>query len=402
MHTLTNEQIDDISLKLKKANINYSHLFDDLLDHVCCDIESNMQQNIDYKNACEKVFNKIGFNGLEEIQEATIFYVKLNLMIMKKIMNVLAIVGTGVLSAGLFFKFHHWPGAGVLYSLGFLVVLLGFFPTALLSIRKDLNTGFFSKRFLVYIIGFICLFITGLGILFINMHWPGGNKIAVISWILLLFVFFPMLFFQVKKSERNKGVNLVLSTFAFFFVAISIVSTYNGKTSSLLTIRYYELSNEIEFYKEQINSLKPGLSNHSDIQTLIKLSDRFEEQIGNYQQIILNDQLNIFSMSKRFLHTPIQFDYFEYFSPLKEELNTYANEAILKSKNPSLKLLISEKFNTDKLDQDKFGHMTWEKRNFSSANENVTTMTSLQRMLRDIYQIQYEIMMESKYSKSPE
>ena len=113
MHSLTNKQVNAISTKLDKAGINYSHLFDDLLDHICCEVEAYMRQNKSYSNACDIVFKKIGFNGLEKIQETTIFYVKLNLMIMKKLMNVLAIAGTGILAAGLLFKFNHWEGANV-------------------------------------------------------------------------------------------------------------------------------------------------------------------------------------------------------------------------------------------------------------------------------------------------
>jgi hypothetical protein len=403
MYTLTNEQIDAISLKLKEAGINYSHLFEDLLDHVCCDIESSMQQNIDFKNACDKVFNKIGFNGLEEIQEATIFYVKLNLKIMKKIMHVLAITGTGILSAGLFFKFQHWPGGSILYSLGLLIVLLGFFPTALLSIKKDLNTGLFTKKFLIYIIGFICLFVTGAAILFVNMHWPGSKKLAVFSWILMLFIFFPILFFQIIKAERNKSVNLVLSIFAFFFIAISIVSMYNNGTNPLHTVRYYELSNDIAFYKEQINALKPELAGNADIQSLQKVSGDFEAQVKKYQQTILNDQQDIYAMARKFIHSPsVQYDRYEYFTPIKKELNAFADEAIQNCKSPYLRLLISDKCNTGILDQEKFGHLYWEKRNFSASNEYVYSMISLQRMIKDVYHIQYEIMQEARHSKSPE
>ncbi len=91
MCSLTKRQIEEISTNLHHAGVNYSHLFEDLLDHICCDIESLMLQNMDYKKAYRIVFDKIGFNGLEKIQETTIFYVKLNLMMMKKTMYVLAI-----------------------------------------------------------------------------------------------------------------------------------------------------------------------------------------------------------------------------------------------------------------------------------------------------------------------
>ena len=80
---LNNKQISEITSKLKEEEITYSHLFEDLLDHVCCDVEKEMQQGLKYKEALNNVYDKIGLNGLRKIQEATIFYVKFNLLIMK-------------------------------------------------------------------------------------------------------------------------------------------------------------------------------------------------------------------------------------------------------------------------------------------------------------------------------
>ena len=215
MHYLSQEQISSISGKLKEEGINYSHLFEDLLDHVCCDIEICMQEGLNYTQSSKKTFKRIGLKGLIEIQEATIFYVKLNLVIMKKLMNVLAIIGTVVLTIGLLFKSMHWPGGSILFFLGSITLFLGFFPTALLSLRKELKIAVFSKQFLVYLLGFLSLFATGAAVLFSTMHWPGARIIIVSSWILMMFVFFPIVFYQIIKSEKNKIVSLSLAISSF-------------------------------------------------------------------------------------------------------------------------------------------------------------------------------------------
>jgi hypothetical protein len=405
MRALTNRQIEEISASLQHAGINYSHLFEDLLDHICCDIESLMLQNVDYKKAYKIVFNKIGFNGLEKIQETTIFYVKLNLMMMKKTMYVLAILGTGSLSTGLFFKLMHWPGASILYSLGFLIVLLGFLPVTLYSVKKEMAASFFSKKFLIYFTGFLCLFETGLAILFINMHWPGGHKLALISWILILFVFFPILFYQVAISERNKGVNLILSTFAFFFVCISIVSTYNSHTNPINTAEYYELLNEVNYYKTQLSTNSSSMDPITSVrfQAIDNIGANIENLIKKKQAEILNGEESIYTMSRHFLHkASIQNDWEIYFIPLKKLLNEYSAEAQKLCDNTALKQLIILKLSTEPLDPQKFGHMFWEKRNFYGPNENVSTITSLERILRNVYQVKKELIVNLAPLKSPE
>jgi hypothetical protein len=75
----------------------------------------------------------------------------------------------------------HWPGGSMLFFLGSLTLFLGFFPTALLGIRKELKLGFFSKEFAVYVVGFIALFVSGAAILFSMMHWPGARYLIVTS-----------------------------------------------------------------------------------------------------------------------------------------------------------------------------------------------------------------------------
>jgi hypothetical protein len=102
MYHLSPDEISLVSKRLKADEINYSHLFDDLLDHVCCDIEGYINRGMSYQEASEKTYKQIGLNGLKEIQEATIFYVKLNLIVMKKLMNVLAVVGTSLFSFWVF------------------------------------------------------------------------------------------------------------------------------------------------------------------------------------------------------------------------------------------------------------------------------------------------------------
>jgi hypothetical protein len=58
MYHLSPDEISLVSKRLKADEINYSHLFDDLLDHVCCDIEGYINRGMSYQEASEKHINK--------------------------------------------------------------------------------------------------------------------------------------------------------------------------------------------------------------------------------------------------------------------------------------------------------------------------------------------------------
>jgi hypothetical protein len=405
MCRLTEAQISDISNRLNKDRIDFSHLYDDLLDHICCEIESLMEQGTDYTKAYQLVFNKIGLNGLKEIQEATIFYVKLNLIVMKKVMNVLAITGTSILVVSQIFKINHWPGGSILLFLGFLVLLFGFFPFALLSLRKDLSTGLFSKKFVVYLIGFVCLVETGAAFLFTSMHWPGGNYLMIISWVLLMLVFFPLLFVMVIRSNQNRIINISLAIFALMFIGSSIVQTYNRMTNPMNTSEFAFISDELEYYQAIANKEIESISqNKLDSLTdkLQKFNATFtglEETITKYQKTLLNGKPDIYEVSQSILHkTPMNPEYDNRLQTLKESIITFNSDAqALCGTNAELAKFINSKFGLNPSSVKDFDNsgLMWEKRYFS-GNET-SFYTGLERILKDAYQVKSEIIRNLKY-----
>ena len=67
--------IDQITSDVKMQEIGFSHLFHDLVDHICCDVEYHMQQGMSFDEAYNMVKAKIGFRGLKKIQEDTLYVV---------------------------------------------------------------------------------------------------------------------------------------------------------------------------------------------------------------------------------------------------------------------------------------------------------------------------------------
>ncbi|HBH47183.1 MAG TPA: hypothetical protein DDX98_00995 [Bacteroidales bacterium] len=405
MYHLSPDEISLVSKRLKADEINYSHLFDDLLDHVCCDIEGYINRGMSYQEASEKTYKQIGLNGLKEIQEATIFYVKLNLIVMKKLMNVLAVVGTSLLVFGFFFKAMHWPGGSMLFFLGSLTLFLGFFPTALLGIRKELKLGFFSKEFAVYVVGFIALFVSGAAILFSMMHWPGARYLIVTSWVLLIVFFFPMLFYRIIKSGKNKIVNVSLALFSFAFMGFLIVSSYNNNTNVYKLVEVYDDNETIEFYKRNIDVLEEsGLIRQKEITAFTNSLNAIESMIEGYKKLYLDDKENLFQATIDYMHYgKLNNEHDNGFQQLKGLLNNYKMQAeSLAHKNVELQKLISDKLSTSDKNYPHLGPTSWERRFFWIKFGKESLYINLNKLLKDVYMVHYEILRVQDVKDTPE
>jgi hypothetical protein len=73
---------------------------DELIDHVCCDVEFEMQNGIPFAKAYEVVKNKIGIEGLERIQHETLYLIDKKYRIMKKTMKISGLIAPILLSLG--------------------------------------------------------------------------------------------------------------------------------------------------------------------------------------------------------------------------------------------------------------------------------------------------------------
>ncbi len=71
-------QTDYIIEQVKGEQISLSHLQDELIDHICCDIEMEMEQGLPFNEAYKRVQTRIGNRGLQKVQEDTLFLIDKN------------------------------------------------------------------------------------------------------------------------------------------------------------------------------------------------------------------------------------------------------------------------------------------------------------------------------------
>jgi len=201
MCMLNENQIALVISDVKSAGINYSHLSTDLIDHICCDIESHMDQGIPFDTAYKTVKKEFGIIGLKQIQQNTLMLIDKNYRIMKKSMKVIGVVAMSLMAFGALFKIMHWPGASIILTLSFFFTTLVFFPSLLLIMFKEANN---KKHAILYLVSFIGGVSFMVGVLFRIMHWPGAQILIFIGISMLAYLLLPMILISKLKQANSK------------------------------------------------------------------------------------------------------------------------------------------------------------------------------------------------------
>ncbi len=206
MPELSLHDIDQISNDIRKQEITVSHLLDELIDHVCCDVENEMQYGLSFHEAYLLVKEKMGSRRLKEIQEETLYAVDTKYRQMKKTMKISAIVGTVLLAFAALFKINHLAGAGLMLSLGGFTLAFVFMPSALTVLWKETHSG---KKLFLYISAFITAMLFIAGVTAKVQHWPMAGLILALGSLSGIFAFVPALLSARLKEQENKSKKIV-------------------------------------------------------------------------------------------------------------------------------------------------------------------------------------------------
>lgn len=203
MYQLKQSEIELIRLDIRRQRVTYSHLLDDLVDHVCCDVEEKMSEGLSFNQAYVKVSSKIGVNRFRKIQEETLILIDKNYKSMKTFMKIFGVLSPSLLAVGALFKIQHWPGASILLVLGFFFLCFFFLPSAVYVLNAENKTN--RKHLFMKLSGLISSVIFLLGILFKVQHWPGAGVALAAGLLLLGTVFLPSLIFARISDDKGEG-----------------------------------------------------------------------------------------------------------------------------------------------------------------------------------------------------
>ncbi len=202
MPELSLRNIDQISRDISRQEINFSHLLDELIDHVCCDVENEMHEGLSFEDAYKRVKKRIGPGRIKEIQEETLFAVDTKYRKMKNFMKISGVAGTVMLGFAAILKIEHLPGAGILMTFGAFILAFLFLPSALAVLWKESHS---SKRLFLFISGFLAGMLFILGTLFKIQHWPGAGWILALAALSGLLFFVPALFAGRMSEQPDKA-----------------------------------------------------------------------------------------------------------------------------------------------------------------------------------------------------
>jgi hypothetical protein len=210
--------LDRIKSELADQGLTYDKLQDDILDHVCCMLEEEMIDGNDFESSYQQVISSIGLGTLKNLQHQTLILLDKKFQKMKNTSYLIGLSGSILTLIGAFFKMMHWPGAGIILLLGFLLVTFVFLPLYFVLSYKEQA----EKPKLVFpIIGYLTLSIILIGTIFKIMHWPAANIIIVISLGIVIVGFVPLYTVQIFKKTSGKKTNLAY--LIMLLIGISII-----------------------------------------------------------------------------------------------------------------------------------------------------------------------------------
>jgi hypothetical protein len=146
---------------------------------------------------------------MREIEEETINLLTFkNYYSMKKLMISSGSLSAGAFIAGSLFKGMHWPGAGILLTIGIAVFSLLFLPLLFVLKAREVTA---TRDKIVIALGCLVGTMFSLATLFTIMHWPGATMLWFSSIGLSGFVLLPVYFFTGIRRPETKLNTILMS-----------------------------------------------------------------------------------------------------------------------------------------------------------------------------------------------
>lgn len=235
MAELTEKEIRRLNREIQKQGLTYMELQQELLDHLCCDVEAEMEEGLEFVMALEKVRKEMGRDRIQQIQEETLLLINQKYRIMKKFMYILGIIAPSMLIIGTVFKVQHWAGAGVMLVLSLFILGAIYLPVFVMVKIRDTREEGKKVNMPMYIFGLIAGIIFIAGAMFKIQHWPGAGIMITLSGFVTVFIFIPILVIQAVKDKKHQVQNFTILIFVLCFVAITFMMYALRVSKNVLT-----------------------------------------------------------------------------------------------------------------------------------------------------------------------
>lgn len=202
---IINDNYERIKADLVSQGLSYESLLDDLLDHICCLVEESMATGKDFESSYKQVIASIGAKRLPEIQHQTMLNLDKKFQRMKNFTYIFGLSSAILTILGSFFKRMHWPGAGMMLTVGMVLIVLVFLPLYFISNHREQSE---RKNPVYAIVGYLTIALLLTGATFKIMHWPGAGMMLYVSVGFILIGFIPLYVVNVFQRSGKEKANL--------------------------------------------------------------------------------------------------------------------------------------------------------------------------------------------------
>jgi len=281
---IIDDNVDRIRKDIINRGLTYDALVDDILDHVCCMVEEEMESGCSFEQSYNSVLGSIGDKRLPEIQHQTLLLLDKKFQKMKKLTYFLGLAAVIIILIGALSKLMHWPGAGIELTLGLLIVIIGFLPLYfIMSYREQAE-----KKSIVYpLVAYLTISFLLAAAIFRIQHWPAVRTITNIGLVFLIIGFMPL--YVVNAFQKARKGKLNLAYIIMLLVGVAIVTLmFNVKLGkeALEAYRSEAILNESRTYEtEQQTQHIITIAGEQEVPALDEIQE-IHREAANLQQMI--------------------------------------------------------------------------------------------------------------------
>jgi hypothetical protein len=136
---------------------------------------------------------------------------------MKQKLYIFGMITALVILTGTVFKVNHYPGAGIMLTVGIAILVLVFLPLALINHYRSEES---NKNVLLYIVTFLTSLVVFTGMLFKIQHWPYAGIALTVALPFPFIVFLPVF---LSVTSKNKNFNIYNTVFVLLLLALNSV-----------------------------------------------------------------------------------------------------------------------------------------------------------------------------------
>ncbi|MBL0341101.1 MAG: hypothetical protein IPP71_09350 [Bacteroidetes bacterium] len=288
MYRISDQQIDYILNDFRARGVEMESLQENLLDHICCIIEQELEANGDFERFYSTTIKTFYKNELKEIEEETISLLNnKNYYTMKKVMLTSGIISALLLTMGIVLKFLHAPGASFGIVIGITLLSFVFLPLMFtLKIKEKTH----SKDKLLLVLGSLVAILISMATLFKLQHWPYANMMGMVAVSILILAYLPINLMTGIRNPATKANTIVSSILlvAGCGLFLSLARSPQGSKLQYIKDTGYFVKNE-QLYKN-------GLSQRDKVAATSKIPAALGSQ--SQQILMLCDEIKSLIIEK--------------------------------------------------------------------------------------------------------